>query len=96
MCGGFQAKKLNTREELELELAAYWAEPENQAELVRGPDPDKMKNFKFFFQKIKPAPLLDQHVKAQPDASTYVREKGCLKKYSNRETPCRIPYYSDQ
>ena len=29
-----------------------------------------------------------QHVKGQPAASTYVREKGCLKKDSNRETPC--------
>ena len=42
MWGGFQAKKLNTREELELELAANWAEPVNQAELEPGPDPDKI------------------------------------------------------
>ena len=42
MWSGFQAKKLNTREEHELELAANWAEPENQAEHV--PDPDKIKN----------------------------------------------------
>ena len=31
-----------------------------------------------------------QHVKGQPAASTYVQEKGCLKKYSNCETPCSI------
>ena len=30
----------------------------------------------------------DHHVKGQPAAPTYVREKGCLKSYSNRETPC--------
>ena len=48
MCSGFQAKKLNTRGELEFELAANLAEPENQAELVPGPDPDKIKEFKKF------------------------------------------------
>ena len=31
-----------------------------------------------------------QHVKGQPAVSIYVREKGCLKKYSNRETPCTM------
>ena len=30
----------------------------------------------------------DHHVKGQPAAPTYVREKGCLKSHSNRETPC--------
>ena len=39
MWSGFQAKKLNTRGELE--LAANRAEPENQAELVPGPDPEQ-------------------------------------------------------
>ena len=37
--------------------------PENQAELVPGPDPDKIK-------KIEPEPLLVQHVKGQPDSPT--------------------------
>ena len=45
MWSDFQAKQLNTCGELELELAANQAVPENQAELVAGPDPDKIKNF---------------------------------------------------
>ena len=68
--GKFQAKKLNTHGELE--LAANQAEPENQAWLVPGPDPDQIKNFKFFFQKIKSATMPIQYVKGQPDPSTYV------------------------
>ena len=88
MWGGFQPKKLNTRRELELYLAANWAEPENQVELVPGPDADQNTNFKIFFQKIKPTTLLVQHVKGQPDSSTYVQKKGCLKCHTNRETPC--------
>ena len=79
---------MNTHREHELELAANWAKPENQAELVPGPDPDKIKNFKIFFQKIKPKPLLVQHVKGQPAASTYIREKGGVTCYTNRGTPC--------
>ena len=67
----FQAEKLNTREEHEFELAANWAEPENQAELVSGLDPGKIK-------KIKSATLLVQYVKGHPDSSTYVRGKGVL------------------
>ena len=63
---------MNTSRELELELAANRAEPENQAELVPGPNRDP----KFFFQKIKSGSMLDHHVKGQPAASTYVREKG--------------------
>ena len=31
-----------------------------------------------FFQKIKPTTIPVQHVKGQPAASTYVREKGVL------------------
>ena len=31
----------------------------------------------------------DHHVKGQPAASTYVREKGCVILHTNRETPCR-------
>ena len=54
MGGGFQAKKLNTRRKIELELAANWAEPENQAGLVPGPDPDQKKNLNFFFKKSNP------------------------------------------
>ena len=58
MWRGFQAKKLNThRELLELEFAANWAEPENQAELVPGPDLEKIKNFNFFFKKPNPPGL---------------------------------------
>ena len=50
MGSGFQAKKLNTRGELE--LAANRAEPENQAGPVHGPDPQQNKNFKILFQEI--------------------------------------------
>ena len=80
---------MNTRGQLKLDHAQNQAEPENQAELVPGPDPDKIKNFKIFFQKIKPTTLLVQHVKGQPDSSTYVREKGRLTCDTNRETPCK-------
>ena len=90
MWGGLQVKQLNTREELELELAAYQAEAEKQAELVPGPNHDQSKNFNFF-KKTKPTPLLVQHEKGQPDSSTNVREKGCVKKNTNRDTPCRWP-----
>ena len=55
-------------------MAAKQAEPENQAELV--PGPDQIKNFKIFFQKIKPTTLPIHHVKGQPAAPTYVRKKG--------------------
>ena len=41
MSSGLQAKKLTTRGELELEFAANQAEPENQADLVPGPDPEQ-------------------------------------------------------
>ena len=51
MWSGFQAKKLNTHGELELEFAANRAEPENQAERVPGPDPDQKFKFKNFFSK---------------------------------------------
>ena len=49
MSSGFQAKKLNTRGELE--LAANQAEPENQAEPVPGPDPDQKRKLQIFFSK---------------------------------------------
>ena len=41
MSSGLQAKKLTTHGELELEFAANQAEPENQADLVPGPDPEQ-------------------------------------------------------
>ena len=44
--------------------------------------------FKFFFQKTKSASMPDHHIKGEPAASMYVREKGCLTFYTNRETPC--------
>ena len=79
---------MNARGEHELELAPNRAEPKNKAGLVPGPYPEPKKNFKIFFQNIKSATMPDHHVKGQPAAPTYVREKGCLKKDSNRETPC--------
>ena len=79
---------MNTCGELELELAANQAEPENQAGLVPGPDLDQIKIFNFSFQKIKSGTMPDHHVKGQPSTSTNVREKGGVKKDSNRETPC--------
>ena len=72
MWSGFQAKKLNTRRELELDHAQNQAEPENQAGLVPGPDPDQKKNFAIFFQKIKSATMPVHHVNGQPDSSTGV------------------------
>ena len=41
-------KKMNTSRELE--LAATWDEPENQAELVPCPDPDQKQNSNFFLK----------------------------------------------
>ena len=72
MRSDFQAKKQNTHGEHELELAANQAEPENQAGLVPGLDPEPKKILKFFFQKIKSATMPDHQVKGQPPASTYV------------------------
>ena len=90
MWSGFQAKKLNTRWYHELELAVNQAEPENQAGLVPGPDPDQIKNFEIFSQKIKSATMPVHHVKGQPGTSMYVREKGRFTFHTNRETPCSI------
>ena len=42
MRSDFQAKKLNTHGELKLDV--NWAEPENQAGLVPGLDPEPKKN----------------------------------------------------
>ena len=78
----------NTCGEHELELAENQAEPENQAGPIPGPDHDQQKNFTIFFKNIKPFSLLVQHVKGQPDSSTYVRKKGCLTFDTIRETPC--------
>ena len=88
MWSDFQGKKLNNRRELELEPAVNRAEPENQAGLVPGPDPDQIKNFEIFFQKIKSATMPVHHVKGQPGTSMYVREKGRFTFHTNRETPC--------
>ena len=46
----------------------------------------KNKNFKIFFQEIKPTTLLFQHVKGQPAAATYVRKRG-VAFHTNRGTP---------
>ena len=63
MWKGFQAKRLNTRVELELEFAANWAEPENQADLVPSPDPDQKIKFLIFFQKFKSGTMPVYHLK---------------------------------
>ena len=80
---------MNACREPELELAANQAEPENQAGLVPGPDPDPKKILNFIFQKIKSATMPDHHAKGQPPVSTYVREKVGVTCDTNRETPCR-------
>ena len=76
MWSGFQAKKLNTRKELQLDHAQNQAEPESQAGLVPGLDPDPEKDFKFVFQKIESNTMPVHYVKGQPAASTYVRKRG--------------------
>ena len=81
-------KKLNTHRELELDHAQNQAEPESQAGLVPGPDPHQKQNLNFFFQKIKSATMPVHHVKGQPAASTYVREKGGVKIILDPWTPC--------
>ena len=86
----YQDKKLKTCREHDLELAANRAEPDSQAELVLGTNPDKIK----VFQKIISATMPVHHVKGQPAASTYVGEKGCVKKDSNRDTPCILYFKS--
>ena len=58
MLSGFQAKKLNIHREYEFEIAAKWAEPKKRAELVPGPHPNQIRNFKIFPQKIKSTTLL--------------------------------------
>ena len=88
MWSGFQAKKLNICGELELDHAQNQAEPENQAGLVPGPDTDQKENWNFFFQKIKSTTIPVQHVKGQPAASTYVREKWGVKIVMDLRTPC--------
>ena len=93
MWSGFQDKKLNTCGEHELYHAKKQAEPENQAGLVTFPDPDQKQIFNIFFLKIKSGTMPNHHMKGQPATSTYVREKGGVKKDSNRETPCRYTVY---
>ena len=55
MCSGFQAKKVNTYGEFELDHAQNQAEPENQAGLGLGPDHEPRKILIFFFKKSNPA-----------------------------------------
>ena len=55
MWSGFQAKNVNTYGEFELDHAQNQAEPENQAKLVPGPDPNQYENFNFFFKKSNPS-----------------------------------------
>ena len=87
MWSGFQAKKLNIRGELE--LAANWAEPENQAEPVLRPDPDRSEKFPIFSQIIKPTTFLIQHEKGHSDSSIYVQKKGYPTFYTYRGIPSR-------
>ena len=54
MWSGFQAKNVNTYGEFELDHAQNQAEPENQAGLVPGPDPDQKKNVEIIFKKSNP------------------------------------------
>ena len=84
----FSGQKVEYHGEHELDHAKNQAEPENQAGLVPGRNPDQIKNFKIFFQKIKPTTLPVHHVKGQPAAPTYVQKKGCFTFDTNRETPC--------
>ena len=88
MWSGFQAKKVNTYGEFELDHAQNQAEPENQAGLVPGPDLDQMKNCENFFQKTKSASMPAQHVKWQPAVSKYVKEKWGVKIVMDLRTPC--------
>ena len=83
MWSGFQVYKLNTRREFELQLIENWNQPENQADLIPGPDHDKKIEFQILFQKS----IACSAGKGQPAASTYVREKGVVTCYTNRETP---------
>ena len=85
---------MNTCRELELDLATNWAETENQAGLVPAPDPDLKTNLEFFFQKIKCATMPVHHLKGQPAASTYVREKGGVKIAMDLWTPCSLYSFS--
>ena len=85
----FSGQKVEYRGEHELDHAKNQAEPENQAGLVPGPDPDPKKILNFVFQIIKSATMPDHHAKGQPPASTYVREKVGVTCDTNRETPCR-------
>ena len=48
----------------------------------------RKKILKFFFQKIKSGTVPDHHVKGQPAASTYVREKGGVTFDTIRVTLC--------
>ena len=68
------------------------AEPGNQARLVPGPEPDRMKIFEIYFEKIKSTLMPVHHEKGQPDPSSYVREKGCplTEKHPVVKYTCRL------
>ena len=85
MWSGFQAKKFNTRRELELDYAKNQAEPENQAGLVPGPEPDPEENF-FSKNQIR-------HYALSPRERTawfinICPKKGRITFDTNRVTPC--------
>ena len=77
---------MNTRREHD--LAVNQVEPENQAEPYLGRTMTKKKISKFFFQKIKPKTFVFQHVKGYRDSCMYSKNKGGVKIYTNRDTPC--------
>ena len=79
---------MNTRGELDLDHAQNQVEPENHAGLVPGPDPGPKKISNFFIQEIKSGTMPDHHVKGQPAASTYIREKGGVTFDTYHGTPC--------
>ena len=81
---------MNAREEFELNLAANQAEPEKQAGLVPGPDPQQIKIKNFFLKN-----------QIQLNARSPRERKACCvniclrkgKKDSNCETPCTTALY---
>ena len=83
----FPAKKLNTHREFELKLAANQNQLKTRLRWYMGLTMTK-NIISIFFRKNEPKPLLIQHVKGQPAASTYVQEKGGVTCYTNHETPC--------
>ena len=60
--------------------------PENQAGFEPGPGPDQNK-ISIFFSKNQ----IRNKARSARERTTYVREKGGVKKDSNRGTPCILP-----